>query len=157
MKNEDVVTLFDAYSNDLYRFALSYLGSIQDAEDVVQDVFLKLLDKHMFFEKKNEKAYLMTMTANRCKDQLRSSSRNAKVDLESVEWQLTGNDGFTERNKAVFDELMRLEDTYRIPIYLHYYSGYSYKEISKILKISESATAMRISRGKEQLRIRLEE
>ncbi|MBO4579693.1 MAG: RNA polymerase sigma factor [Clostridiales bacterium] len=157
MRNEDVVRLFDAYSNDLYRFALSYLGSIQDAEDVVQDVFLKLLDKHMFFEKKNEKAYLMTMTANRCKDQLRSSSRNAKVDLESVEWQLTGNDGFTERNKAVFDELMRLEDTYRIPIYLHYYSGYSYKEISKILKISESATAMRISRGKEQLRIRLEE
>ncbi|MBO4459578.1 MAG: RNA polymerase sigma factor [Clostridiales bacterium] len=157
MRNEDVVRLFDAYSNDLYRFALSYLGSIQDAEDVVQDVFLKLLDKHMFFEKKNEKAYLMTMTANRCKDQLRSSSHNANVDLESVEWQLTGNDGFTERNKAVFDELMRLEDTYRIPIYLHYYSGYSYKEISKILKISESATAMRISRGKEQLRIRLEE
>ena len=157
MRNEDVVRLFDAYSNDLYRFALSYLGSIQDAEDVVQDVFLKLLDKHMFFEKKNEKAYLMTMTANRCKDQLRSSSRNANVDLESVEWQLTGNDGFTERNKAVFDELMRLEETYRIPIYLHYYSGYSYKEISKILKISVSATAMRISRGKEQLRIRLEE
>lgn len=157
MRNEDVVRLFDAYSNDLYRFALSYLGSIQDAEDVVQDVFLKLLDKHMFFEKKNEKAYLMTMTANRCKDQLRSSSRNTNVDLESVEWQLSANDGFTERERGVFDELMRLEDTYRVPIYLHYYSGYSYKEISKILKISESATAMRISRGKEQLRIRLEE
>lgn len=157
MRNEDVVTLFDAYSNDLYRFALSYLGSIQDAEDVVQDVFLKLLDKHMFFEKKNEKAYLMTMTANRCKDQLRSSSRNEIVDLESVEWQLADNERFTERHRAVFDELMRLEDTLRVPIYLHYYSGYSYKEISKILKISVSATAMRISRGKEQLRIRLEE
>ena len=157
MRNEDVVRLFDAYSNDLYRFALSYLGSIQDAEDVVQDVFLKLLDKHMFFEKKNEKAYLMTMTANRCKDHLRSSSRNVNVDLESVEWQLMSNDDFTERNKAVFDELMKLEDTYRVPIYLHYYSGYSYKDIAKILKISESATAMRIGRGKEQLRIRLEE
>ena len=157
MRNEDVVTLFDAYSNDLYRFALMYLGSIQDAEDIVQEVFLKLLDKHMFFERKNEKAYLLTMTANRCKDQLRSSSRNEIVDLESVEWQLADNNGFTERHRAVFDELMRLEDTLRVPIYLHYYSGYSYKEISKILKISESATAMRISRGKEQLRIRLEE
>lgn len=157
MRNEDVVTLFDAYSNDLYRFALMYLGSIQDAEDIVQEVFLKLLDKHMFFERKNEKAYLLTMTANRCKDQLRSSSRNEIVDLESVEWQLADNNGFTERHRAVFDELMRLEDTFRVPIYLHYYSGYSYKEIAKILKISESATAMRISRGKEQLRIRLEE
>lgn len=157
MRNEDVVTLFDAYSNDLYRFALMYLGSIQDAEDIVQEVFLKLLDKHMFFERKNEKAYLLTMTANRCKDQLRSSSRNEIVDLESVEWQLADNERFTERHRAVFDELMRLEDTFRVPIYLYYYSGYSYKEISKILKISESATAMRISRGKEQLRIRLEE
>ena len=134
-----------------------YLGSIQDAEDIVQEVFLKLLDKHMFFERKNEKAYLLTMTANRCKDQLRSSSRNEIVDLESVEWQLADNNGFTERHRAVFDELMRLEDTFRVPIYLYYYSGYSYKEISKILKISESATAMRICRGKEQLRIRLEE
>lgn len=157
MRNEDVVRLFDAYSNDLYRFALLYLGSVQDSEDIVQEVFLKLLDKHMFFENRNEKAYLLTMAANRCKDHLRSSSRNATVDLESVEWQLSDNSGFTERNKAVFDELMRLEDTLRVPIYLYYYSGYSYKEISRILKISESATAMRISRGKEQLRIRLEE
>ena len=156
MRNEDVVRLFDAYSNDLYRFALLYLGSVQDSEDIIQEVFLKLLDKHMFFENRNEKAYLLTMVANRCKDHLRSSSRNAIVDLESVERQLTCNDGFTERNKAVFDELMRLEDTLRVPVYLHYYSGYSYKEIAKILKISESATAMRISRGKEQLRIRLE-
>ena len=112
MRNEDVVTLFDAYSNDLYRFALMYLGSIQDAEDIVQEVFLKLLDKHMFFERKNEKAYLLTMTANRCKDQLRSSSRNEIVDLESVEWQLADNERFTERHRAVFDELMRLEDDY---------------------------------------------
>ena len=156
MKNEDVIRLFDLYSNDLYKFAVSYLGSKQDAEDIVQEVFSKLLDKHMFFDRRNEKAYLMTMTANKCKDHLKSSSRS-DVDLESEEWHLEYYDGFTERNKAVFDELMRLEEQFRVPIYLHYYAGYSYKEIARILKISESAVAVRINRGKERLRIRLEE
>lgn len=156
MKNEDVVRLFDQYSNDLYKFAVSYLGSKHDAEDVVQEVFSKLLDKRMSFESKNEKAYLMTMTANRCKDHLKSSARS-DVDLESEEWHLQYYDGFTERNKAVFDELMRLEEQFRVPIYLHYYAGYSYKEIAKILKLTESAVAVRINRGKERLRIRLEE
>ena len=156
MKSEEVVRLFDLYSNDLYKFAVSYLGSKHDAEDIVQEVFSKLLDKHVSFVNKNERAYLMTMAANKCKDHLKTSS-SSDVDLESEEWHLQYYDGFTERNKAVFDELMRLEEQFRVPIYLHYYAGYSYKEISVILRLSESAVAMRINRGKERLRIRLEE
>ena len=156
MKSEEVVRLFDLYSSDLYKFAVSYLGSKHDAEDIVQEVFSKLLDKHVSFVNKNERAYLMTMAANKCKDHLKTSSRS-DVDLESEEWHLQYYDGFTERNKAVFDELMRLEEQFRVPIYLHYYAGYSYKEISGILRLSESAVAMRINRGKERLRIRLEE
>ncbi|MBO4494332.1 MAG: RNA polymerase sigma factor [Clostridiales bacterium] len=157
MRNEEVVRLFKQFADDLYRFAISYVGTKHDAEDIVQEVFLKLLSKHVLFEKKIEKAYLMTMTANQCKDLLKSSARKTNVDLDSSEWQLACYDGFSERNKDVFDELMRLEDTYRAPIFLFYYEGFSYKEISRILKISESAVAMRIKRGKEQLRFRLEE
>ncbi|MBP5491228.1 MAG: RNA polymerase sigma factor [Clostridiales bacterium] len=158
MKNDDVIGLFDAYADDLYRFAVSYVGTKHDAEDIVQDVFVKLLSKHvLFFDKKSEKSYLMSMIANQCKDFLKASARKTSVDLESAEWQLVGSDEFSERDRDVFDELMRLDHTYRTPIFLHYYEGYSYKEISKILKISESAAAMRIKRGKEQLRFRLEE
>ena len=157
MKNEDAVRLFDLYSDDLFRFAVSYVGSKHDAEDIVQEVFLKLLGKHIPIIRSTEKTYLMTITAKMCKDHLRSSVRKTNVDLESAEPELQYFDGFTERNKAVFDELMRLEDQYRVPIYLHYYAGYSYKEIAKILQISESATSMRISRGKEMIRIKLEE
>ena len=97
------------------------------------------------------------MTANKCRDLLKSSARKTSVDLESNEWQLQYYEGFSDHNKEVFDELMRLEDTYRVPIYLAYYEGYSYKEISKILEITESAVGMRIKRGKEQLKIKLEE
>ena len=156
MKNEDVIILFDLYSNDLYKFAVSFLGSKHDAEDIVQEVFSKLLNKNMFFEKRNEKAYLLTMAANKCKDHLKASARN-DIDLDSEDWHLQYYDGFTEQNKVVFDELMRLEEQFRVPIYLHYYAGYSYKEISQILKLSESAVAARINRGKERLRIRLED
>lgn len=157
MKNEDAIRLFDLYSDDLFRFAVSYVGSKHDAEDIVQDVFLKLLEKHIPIMRSSEKTYLMTITANMCKDHLRSSARRTNVDLESAEPELQYFDGFTERNKAVFDELMRLEGQFRIPIYLHYCAGYSYKEIAKILQISESATAMRINRGKEIIRFKLEE
>jgi len=157
LKKEEVVRLFDLYSDDLYRFAVSYVGSRFDAEDIVQDVFLKLLDKHLLFDMRNEKAYLMTMTANKCKDHLRSPARRNNVDIESCEWQLQYSDVVEGEHSDVFDELMRLEETYRLPIYLFYYSGYSYKEIAKILKISESAVAMRIQRGKEKIKVKLEE
>ena len=157
LKNEDVVKLFDTYADDLFRFAVSYVQSKHDAEDVVQDVFLKLIGKKLLIDKRFEKAYLMTMTANKCKDLLRSSARKTSVNLESNEWQLEYYEGFSDHNKEVFDELMRLEETYRAPIYLFYYEGYSYKEISRILDISESAVGMRIKRGKEMLKIKLEE
>ena len=47
MKNEKVVKLFNLYANDLYRFALSYVGIRQEAEDIVQNLFLKLISKNL--------------------------------------------------------------------------------------------------------------
>lgn len=157
MKNEDVVRLFDAYADDLYRFAVYYSGSKHDAEDIVQDVFLKLLDDKVAIKPGKEKTYLFTMTANSCRDYFRTASRQKDVDLETAENELQYFDDFNERNKAVFDELMNLDGQFRMPIYLHYYAGYSYKDIAGILKISESAVAVRINRGKAMMRIGLEE
>ena len=114
MKNEDVVRLFDAYADDLYRFAVYYSGSKHDAEDIVQDVFLKLLGDHVEYKPGKEKTYLFTMTANKCRDYLRSASRKTGVDLESCENELQYFDDFNERNRAVFDELMNLDGQFRI-------------------------------------------
>ena len=72
MKNEEDIRLFDTYSDDLYRFEVSSVGSKQDAEDIVQDVFVKLLEKHIHLRRDKEKSYLMTMTANRCRNHLKS-------------------------------------------------------------------------------------
>lgn len=156
MKNSDVVRLFDLYANDLFRFAISYTGSKQDAEDVVQDVFVKLLSKTVFLKPDYEKAYLMKMTVNGCKNLLKSPAHKTGVDLDSASDELACFYELTDDDKEVYDILIKMDETFRIPLYLHYYEDYSYKEIAKLLKLSESAVAMRIKRGKEQLRERLE-
>ncbi len=152
MRNDDIVRLFKLYANDLYRFALSYLGSKQDAEDVVQEVYLKLLNRSLLLIKGQEKAYLMKMTANRCKDLLDSPARKTGVDLESAINEVACFHDFSEDDKELFNELMDLDETLRIPLYLYYYGGYSQKEIAKIINTSEAAVTMRIKRAKEQLR-----
>ena len=101
---------FDSYADDLYRFAVSYVGSGHDAEDIVQEVFLKLLSKNMLFDRRFEKTYLLTMTANQCKDLLKSKARKSSVDLESNEYQLTCYDRFADDDRAVFDELIIMDE-----------------------------------------------
>ena len=156
MKNDEVVRLFDLYAGDLFRFVLSYMGSKQDAEDIVQDVFLKLLNKMVFLKADYEKAYLMKMTANGCRNLLKSPAHRTGVDLESATEELACFYELGEDDKEVYDALMKMDETLRIPLYLHYYEDYSYKDVAKFLKLSESAVAMRIKRGKEQLKERLE-
>ena len=149
MKTDRILTLFDSYADDLYRFAVSYTGSKQEAEDIVQDVFLKLLSKNIAINSSSEKSYLFKMTANLCKDYLKSKRAKNTDDYDEVMEGMSTSDSFTD------DE--RLPDIQRVPVYLHFYEGYTYKEIAKILQISESAVAMRISRGKDELKKRLEE
>lgn len=153
MKNEAVLRLFSKYSDDLYRFALSYTGSKCEAEDIVQDVFVKLIAKPFIINREKEKSYLLRMTANACKDYFRSSRYKSQVDIDDFSEVLHSS----SEDDHLIKTLDQMETIYRMPIYLHYYEGYSYKEISKILKISGSAVAMRISRGKEVLKSLLEE
>ena len=67
MEKQEVARLYDAYSRDVYRLALSYLRSTQDAEDICQSVFLKLLETNTTLLFQKEKAWLLKCTANACK------------------------------------------------------------------------------------------
>lgn len=157
MKHEKVLRLFDTYADDLFRFAVSYVSSKQEAEDIVQNVFLKLITKNIFPGKEYEKPYLIKMTANLCKDYLKSKRVKTSVDFDTAETYLEHWALFTDEEKQLFDALIQLPENQSVPIYLHFYEGYSYKEVAKILKISESAVAMRISRGKDELKRKMEE
>lgn len=152
MKNEIVVRLFDSYANNLYRFALSYVGIKQEAEDIIQNVFLKLLSKNVLIRSEYEKAYLYKMTANLCKDYLKSCKNKEMLSYDELDNLVSVENEIDDEDASFYNCLMSLRDLYRVPIYLHYYEGYTYGEIAKILKLGESAVAMRINRGKEELK-----
>lgn len=146
----DVLYLFNRYRDDVYRLAVNYTHNPQEAEDVCQTVFLKLVEQGELTPGK-EKAWLMQVTANECRSLLRSGwwKRTAPLD-DTVPAPQTQAD---ETIQAV----MALPPKYRVVIYLRYYENYTTTEIAQLLKISQSAVTTRLSRGRERLKILLKE
>ena len=142
---QDIAKLFQTYKNDVYRLAYSYLGNIQEAEDVCQTVFLKLL-QHSHLQPGKEKSWLLKVTANECKMVLRSFRWKRTSPLEEA------NHTKPPQADHVLPSVMMLEPKYRTVVYLHYYEGYSTKEIGHILKISQSAVTTRLSRARQMLK-----
>lgn len=142
--------LFRQYRDDIYRLALSYTRSPQEAEDICQTTFLRLLE-HPNITPGKEKAWLMQTCANLCRNLLRSHW-----------WKLT--DGVDETTPApqredsfVGQALMKLDPKYRVVTYLYYYEQYTTQEIAKLLKISPSNVSTRLHRARQQLKELLKE
>lgn len=147
---ENIELLFQKYKNDVYRLAVSYTKGRQDAEDVCQNVFLKLM-RQPNIEPGKEKSWLLQVTANECRSLLRSSWWRTTVPMED-----TLSIGAPEHS-PVADALMQLNPKYRVVIYLHYYEELSTAEIAGLLKLSQSAVTTRLSRGRRELKKLLEE
>jgi len=150
MKKDKVLQLYDLYAENVYRLAYSYTGSAADAQDIVQNVFLKLLQKNIKISEDKEKAYLMQMVVNACRDHLRAASIRKNVPYE--EYLASERDNLPGEESDLLHSLSLLPDNYRAVIHLHYYEGYTLKEISEILKLSVSAVSMRLTRGREMLK-----
>lgn len=102
--------------------------------------------------KEYEKAFLYKMTANLCKDYLKSRKSEPMLNYDELEYLIDGENDIDDEDRSFYHCLMSLKEIYRVPIFLHYYEGYTYSEIAKILKLGESAVAMRINRGKDELK-----
>lgn len=151
MEQMEVIRLFEEYSEDVFRLALSYLQNRHDAEDICQSVFVKLLSHKKPLESGKEKAWLLTCAANACKDHLKSFWRKNTVELDETI-------AFTsETSKELWEVVNSLSPKYRIVVHLYYYEGYSQDEIAEILKISRTAVQTRMSRAREQLKEVLKE
>ena len=151
MTEAEFLPLFDQYHNMIYRLAFSYTKSTQDAEDVVQAVFLKLLDSKHPPQPGKERAWLCQVTVNACKDLLRSSWRRKSEPLnETIPF-------VQEEESELFSAVMALPANYRAAVHLHYYEGYSIREIAGFLRTSPSAVSMRLHRARNLLRSSLKE
>ena len=128
-----------------------YLGRHADAEDVTQEVFVRLLYRAPgFADGDHEKRWLLRVTANLCKDQLKGFWRRQVTELEDT------LPAAPPEEQEALAAVMALPQQYKLPIHLHYYEGYSVAEIAEILKLGQSAVKMRLKRGREMLKLELE-
>lgn len=150
MEHKEVIRLFEEYSEDVFRLALSYLHNRHDAEDVCQSVFMKLLGYRKPIEQGKEKSWLLTCTANACKDHLKSCWKRKTVELDETIVLSS------ERDRELWEAVEALAPKYRVVVHLYYYEGYAQDEIAEILKISRTAVQTRMSRARNQLKEMLE-
>lgn len=141
------------YSPMLYRICVVMLGNEADAQDAVQDTICRYLERRKEFrDREHEKAWLIKVAQNRCRDMRRFQMRHPKVSLEEV----TASYEDPEYSQVLV-ELISLPLPVKEAVYLYYIEGYKTTEVSEILGISVNAVKKRLQRGRKLLRLWLEE
>ncbi len=144
---------YDEYSSMIFKIAMNYLCNKSDSEDVMQEVFIKLLyNAPKFISKEHEKRWIICITSNICKNMLKSFRRKNCQSLDDLSSYLTVP---FQQNSC--ELLLSLKPKYRIVLYLRYYENYSVEEISQMLSVSQSAVKMRLKRGRDKLKLDIEE
>ena len=131
--SDAVEKALDLFGNDILRLAYSYMKSREDAEDIVQEVLIRLMQSAGVFEdERHEKAWLLKVASNLCKDKLKSASRQRE-------------------ESDILQIISQLPEKYRSAIHLYYYEEYSVKEIAEILEKKETTIRSLLKRGREKL------
>ena len=140
------------YQNMVYRIALHDCGNAQDAEDMVQEVFLRLYtEEKPFDDDEHLRHWLIRVTVNRCRDTLKSPWRKRRVSMDTIPEPIFEQ----PQQEELYREVMALPEKYRTVLHLFYYEELSTKEIASILGIRQTAITTRLSRGRALLKQRL--
>lgn len=145
--------LYESYATDVLRVSYYYLGDRQRAEDVTQDVFVRLMTSRPALAPGKEKAWLLKVALNRCRDLWRGAWLK-KVVLGHPGFELFPADdeiGRLAENTALAEAVNRLPAVFKEVVLLHYYQGYGVAEISMMLDISEGTVSSRLSRARSRL------
>lgn len=145
--------LVATYSNQLLRVAYSLLNSVPDAQDICQEVFTKRLSCSEIFESDgHERAWLVRVTVNACKNALRSPWRRKVVALDTTAEQPF----FQPEEGGVLEEVRRLPARDREVLVLYYYMGYDTNEIGALLNVRADTVRTRMKRARQKLKHELE-
>ena len=147
----DVEKAINEYADMVYRIALTRTRTVENAEDIFQDVFLKYSEKKPKFKSvEHEKAWLIRVTINLTKNFHNSSWNKKVVNLdENLSFE-------TPEQSDVFSVVCNLPQNYRTVIYLVYYEGYKLKEVAKLLKKREGTIKTWAFRARQILKENLE-
>ena len=142
---EHVAALFDEYYESLSKIAFCYLKSVCDAQDVAEEVFLKYIEAKPEFEsREHEKAWLIRVTVNKCKNRIKHSKY---VAVGEPVYAVSPS----PESGEILEAVMSLPEKYRAVIHMFYYMDMTAAEIARALKISETAVTTRLSRARKLL------
>jgi len=140
------------YADMVLRIAYQNLKNKTDAEDITQEVFIRLVQTNAFENEEHIKAWLIRVTINLCKDFRKTAWFRKRTSLTTTDWL-----PFSEEQQGLLEELWQLPSKDRNIIYLYYYEGYSVPEIARILHKNENTLSSQLSRAKKKLKCLLVE
>lgn len=147
---EEAARAIGQYGDMVRRLCLVHLKNPADTEDIFQNVFLKYVLSPVVFESpEHEKAWLIRVTINACRDLVKSFFRSRTVPLEEL---LDQPAPLLEEHREVLEAVLALPRKYRDAVYLHYYEGYTAAEIGKLLGKNTNTVYTLLTRAREQLR-----
>ena len=147
---EEAARAIERYGDMVRRLCLVHLKNPADTEDIFQNVFLKYVLSPVVFESpEHEKAWLIRVTINACRDLVKSFFRSRTVPLEEL---LEQPAPLSEEHREVLEAVLALPQKYRDAVYLHYYEGYTAAEIGKLLGKNTNTVYTLLTRAREQLR-----
>lgn len=150
-KDDYISELVHKYSDMVLRIALTYLKNTADAQDVCQDVYIKIFKQSKIFnDSEHEKSWIIRVTINTCKDAMRSRWRKRFSPLNEAFLLIKD-----EENKDVVSLVFELPKKYRIAIYLYYFENYSTSEIANLLDKKENTVRTQLKRARELLKTKM--
>lgn len=150
--NEEMRRVVEEYSSILLRASYSLLKNREDAEDAVQETYLRYMEKAPDFDSlSHEKAWLLRVAINISKNHLASAWFRKRADLEE------DIPALEPEEKEVLESVLKLPIKYRTVIHLYYYEGYSLAEIAELLRTPLSTVTTQLSRARKKLALLLKE
>ena len=150
---QEVNRAIEQYSDMIRRLCMIHLKNYADTEDIFQTVFLKYALSSILFEsKEHEKAWMIRVTINQCKDFMKSIFRRKTISLEEV---VSLSDEQKEDYREVLEAVLTLPQKYKDVVYLYYYEGYSAVEIGEMLGKNVNTIYTLLARSREKLKEKL--
>lgn len=154
MNTKDYNKTVDLYADSVYRFVVKHLKNEMAAQDVVQESFMKVWDKHETIEMEKAKSYLFTTAYHCLVDFVKKEKRNG--DFESVQQELKMEESSSFDLSSILNEALdRLPSIQKTVVLLRDYEGYNYAEIAEITALTESQVKVYIFRARQALKLYL--
>lgn len=142
---EKIEQAIDLYGDILMRVCLSMLGNRYDAEEIVQETFISYMTySGKFREEEHEKAWLLRVAINKSKNFLRKNRRRIHINLDDIKEVVAA-----EERQTQMSEILQLPPPIKAAVHLHYYEGYTCKEIGAIVGASEATIKKRLQKGEK--------